>query len=79
MAIDWAKKLEEAGDKRASKPKGKDWFTVHDLKENTGMSNNNCYEYIRSLLVEGKLEKFKGTRYSKEHNMNVRSVWYRFI
>ena len=38
MAIDWAKKLEEAGDKRASKPKGKDWFTVHELRQNTGYS-----------------------------------------
>ena len=79
MAIDWAKKLKEAGDRRATEPDGEDWFTVHDLRLNTGMSNNNAYEYIKSLLIEGKLEKFKGTKYSKEHNMTVRSVWYRFL
>lgn len=79
MAIDWAKKLEEAGDSRSQKPEGEDWFTIHDLRKETGLSNNSAYEFIKEHIVSGKLEKVKGSEYSKEHNQLVRRVWYRFI
>jgi hypothetical protein len=79
MAIDWAKKLEEAGIQKSSQPKGEDWFTIHDLRVNTGMSNNSSYDYIKTQMSEGKMEKFKGNTYSPEHNQLVRTVWYRFI
>ena len=79
MAINWAKKLEEAGDSRSQKPEGKDWFTAHDLRKETGLSNNNAYEFIKSHIASGKMEKLKGSEYSKEHNQLVRRVWYRFL
>ena len=79
MAIDWAKKLEEAGNQKASQPGGRAGFTIHDLKENTGMSNNNCYLFVKTQMGEGKMEKFKGNTYSAEHNQLVRTVWYRFL
>jgi len=79
MAINWAKKLEEAGSEKSQKPEGKDWFTVHDLREESGFSMNSAYEFIRSQMSAGKIEKHKGTMYSKEHNQLVRRVWYRFI
>lgn len=79
MAIDWAKKLEEAGEARSQKPEGDDWFTVHEFKRNTGMSKSNSYEFIKDQIEKGKMEKVKGTEFSKEHNQLVRRVWYRFL
>lgn len=79
MAINWAKKLEEEGNQKANEPKGKDWFTIHELRENTGYSINNAYAYVKKQMAAGKMEKFKGNTYSAEHNQLVRTVWYKFI
>lgn len=79
MAIDWAKKLEEAGNQRSNLPQGEGWFTIHELRENTGYSINYAYAYVKDQMATGKMEKFKGNTYSAEHNQLVRSVWYRFI
>lgn len=79
MAINWAKKLEEAGNQKAQKPEGKDWFSVYDLIENTGMGKNGAYEFLKEKIASGEVEKFKGSSWSKEHNQLVRSVWYRFL
>jgi hypothetical protein len=79
MAIDWAKKLEEAGSKKANLPEGDDWFTIQELRQNTGYSINSAYAYVKEQITSGEMEKFKGNTYSKEHNQLVRCVWYRFI
>ena len=79
MAIDWAKKLEEAGNQKSNTPKGEGWFTISELRQNTGYSINYAYAYVKEQMSSGKMEKFKGNIYSKEHNQLVRSVWYRFI
>lgn len=78
MAINWAKQLAEAGNDKSEKPEGKDWFTVHDLRRESGFSANSAYEFIGSQMASGKIEKYKGTIYSKEHKQLVRRVWYRF-
>lgn len=79
MAINWAKKLEEAGNQRANEPKGDGWFTIHELRANTGYSINNSYAFVKDNIAAGKMEKFKGNTYSAEHNQLVRTVWYRFL
>jgi hypothetical protein len=78
MAINWAKKLKEAGSSKEIKPEGNDWFTIHDLKRETGKSVTNCYVFVKEQISEGKLEKFKGSKYSNEHKQLTKAVWYRF-
>lgn len=79
MAINWAKKLEQAGNEKAQKPEGENWFTVHELRKETGYSINTAYAFIKANIASGKMEKQKGTEYSVEHQQLVRRVWYRFL
>lgn len=79
MAINWAKKLKEVGSSKEVKPEGKDWFTIHDLKRETGKGVTNCYVFVKEQISAGKLEKFKGLQYSNEHKQLTKAVWYRFV
>ena len=72
---DWAALLEDELKKEGKLPPGKGWLTQREIKAQWNIGYHKLYKMLRSLMAEGKVERFDGHTYTKGRVST--KTWYR--
>lgn len=63
--------------RRERLPSGKNWFTVGELSEKTGLGKSKILRLMRAHKLSKRVQIFDGYKYSKEKKILERKIWYK--
>ena len=63
--------------KRQRIPIGKNWFTVGELIEKTGLGRQKILRLIRENKLNKQIEIFDGYKYDSKRKFLIRKIWYK--
>jgi len=58
-------------------PTGKDWFTVNELSEKTGLGRSKILRLIKEHKVSNRVKIFDGYKFNPKKNYLERKIWYK--
>lgn len=58
-------------------PNGKDWFTVNEITNKTGLARSKILRLIKEYKVSNKVKVFDGYRFNPSKNRLERKIWYK--
>lgn len=63
--------------KRQRIPNGKNWFTVGELTQKTGLARTKILRLIRENKLNKQIQIFDGYKYDSKREFLTRKIWYK--
>ena len=63
--------------KRQRIPSGKNWFTVGELTQKTGLARTKILRLIRENKLNKQVQIFDGYKYDSKTKFLTRKIWYK--